>query len=213
MRFVPPESMKTIDRASGELEAFVYGRLEPNGPDPTGAAEFETWDQDDDNPMELIGGWVLPMSPGNFKASRTGSLLAVLLPFITARGRSLSIDARHRLPRPGATVVFPDIAVHSVAEPPCLPGTESVGRVPELVVEIPGKRTFERDMAPHGARFLAYQMSGVREYYYTWPDGTGAAGFVLADGVFAPLRQTPDGYFASPLLGVELRLVEAAVRG
>ncbi len=67
-------------------------------------------------------------------------------------------------------------------------------------------------MSPNGAKFLAYQMSGVSEYYYTWPDGRDASGFALQGGVFVPLPRDAEGFFQSPLLGCALRLAEAAVR-
>ncbi|MBI3271605.1 MAG: Uma2 family endonuclease [Planctomycetes bacterium] len=191
----------------------VFGRLDPGGPGPTLAEDFERVEQDEDNPMELIGGWVLPMSPGDFATGRShGRLYAILLPIVTARGWDMSLDARHRLPSPPQTVVFPDLTLHFVSHVEYLPNTHTIGRIPDIVVEILGKRTYERDMAPRGAKFLAYQMSGVREYYYAWPDGRDASGFTLQDGVFVPLPRDADGFFASPLLGCSLRLVEAAVR-
>lgn len=191
----------------------IFGRLDPGGPGFTRAEDFEAWDQEDGNPLELIGGWVLPMSPGNAKSGTAfGNLYAALLPIVRSRNWSLTQGALHRLPRPQNTVVYPDIALHAAAEIPYIPGTESVGRVPDLVVEILSQKTHERDMAPRGAKFLAYQMSGVREYYYTWPDGRDAAGFTLQNGVFVPIAKDGEGFFASPLLGKSLRLVEAAVR-
>jgi len=84
--------------------------------------------------------------------------------------------------------------------------------VPDLVVEVLAEKTYERDMAPDGAKFLAYQMSGVREYYYTWPEGRDASGFVLRRGVFKPLPRGASGFFRSPLLGQGLRLVPAALK-
>lgn len=191
----------------------VFGRLEPRGPGPTRAEALEACDQDDDNPMELIGGWALPRSPGTFGAGRTnGNLYAVLLTLVTARGWDISVDALHRLPHPPNTVLYPDLAVHAIKDVAYLPGTETIGRVPELVVEVLGKKTCERDMGPRGAKFLAYQMSGVREYYYTWPDGMEAAGFTLDAGIYLPLPRCADGFFRSPLLGCEFRLVPAALR-
>ncbi len=191
----------------------VFGRLDPNGPGPTMAEVFESWDVDEDNPVELIGGWVLPMAPGDFETGDTwGDLDLVLRLCVKARGWRISLDARHRLPKPRNTVVFPDIAIHAAGEVAYLPGTKSIGRVPDLVVEILAKKTFERDMAPSGAKFLAYQMSGVREYYYTWPDGKDAAGFVLQDGVYKPLARDSEGFFQSPLLAQALRLVPAMLR-
>ncbi|MBI2919509.1 MAG: Uma2 family endonuclease [Planctomycetes bacterium] len=206
MTLIPP----TEQRLPPET---VYGRLDPGGPGLTRAAEFEEWDQEDDNPLELIDGWVLPMSPGNLKAGRALlELSGVLQPIVKSRNWFMTLDARHRLPQPPNTVVFPDIAIHAVAEPDYIPGTESTGRVPEIAIEILGKKSYERDMAPRGAKFLAYQLSGVREYYYTWPDGRDASGFALQQGVFVPLPRDPDGFFRSPFLGCSLRLVEAGVR-
>jgi len=91
-----------------------------------------------------------------------------------------------------------------------IPGTKSVGRVPDLVVESLSEKTHERDAAPRGAKYLAYEASGVREYYYCRPDGRAAAGFVLRKGRFIRLVQEADGFSPSPLLGCRLRLVEAA---
>jgi len=87
-----------------------------------------------------------------------------------------------------------------------------VGRVPDLIVEFLSERAYERDTAPRGAKFLAYQASGVREYYYGRPDGRGACGFGLRRGVYAPLRRDTDGFFHSALLDHGLRLVESAIR-
>lgn len=191
----------------------TYGRLDPSVPGPTRAEDFESWEQEDDHPLELIGGWVLPMSPGNADSGRScGSLHAALLPIVKARGWDMTLDALHRLPRPQNTVVYPDIALHTIRRIEYLRGTETVVRVPDLIVEILGKRTCERNVAPHGAKFLAYQMSGVREYYYTWPDGREASGFALRRGVYVPLRRDRTGFFQSPLLGCGLKLVEAAVK-
>ncbi len=56
-------------------------------------------------------------------------------------------------------------------------------------------------------------MSGVREYYYAWPDGRDAAGFALRGDLLVPLPRDRAGWFRSPLLGRSLRLVEAGVKG
>ena len=191
----------------------VFGRLDPEWPGPTSAEEFERLDIDDERPVELIGGWVLPMSPGNYRTGQlSGDLYALLRSLVQAKGWSLSQDARHTLPRPPETVVFPDISLHAVPEVEYVPGTETIGRVPDLVVEILGRKTYERDMAPSGAKFLAYRMSGVREYYYTWPDGRDAAGFVLQGGVYKPLAADAEGFFPSVLLGQGFRLVPPALQ-
>ncbi len=191
----------------------VFGRLDPDAPGPTTAEVFERWEIDEEHPIELIGGWVLPMSPGNYRTGKTwGDLYALLAPLVRARAWDLSVDARHMLPLPPETVVFPDIAVHAISKVDYLPGTETIGRVPDLIVEILGRKTYERDMAPSGAKFLAYQMSGVREYYYTWPDGRDAAGFALREGVYKPLAMDAEGFITSPLLGQSLRLVPPGVR-
>ncbi|MBI3270605.1 MAG: Uma2 family endonuclease [Planctomycetes bacterium] len=183
-----------------------FGRLAPNGAGPTRARDFERMHTDEHNPMELIGGWVVPMCPGDFDAGRAlAKLSALLLSMATDRGWELSLDARHELRAPPDTIVFPDIAVHAAGSVPYILDTRTIGRIPDLVVEILGENTYERDIAPRGAKFLAYQMSGVREYYYAWPDGRDAAGFALRDGLFVPLPQDLDGFFASPLLGRSLR--------
>ncbi|KAF0246705.1 MAG: hypothetical protein FD180_524 [Planctomycetota bacterium] len=191
----------------------IFGRLDPGGPGLTRAEEFEHWDQDDANPLELIGGWVLPLSPGNAKSgTASGNLYAALLPLVRSKKWFITQDALHRLPQPLDTVVYPDISIHTIEDVPYLPGTESIGRVPEFIVEFLSKKTYERDMAPRGAKFLAFQMSGVREYYYSWPDGRDASGFALQNGVFAPIAKDGEGFFASPFLGRSVRLVEAMVR-
>ncbi len=191
----------------------VFGfRTERAG--PILAADFETWPQDPDNPMELLEGWLLPMSPGTFLTGESMSDLAsVLRTLARMRGWRLSLDARHRLPWPENTVVYPDLAIHCSAEVAYLPGTETVGRVPELVIELLSQETAGRDRAPDGAKFLAYQQSGVREYYYAWPDGAETAGFTLRDGRFVALTSDPEGFFASPLLQARLRLAPAGVVG
>lgn len=178
---------------------------------PVAAAEFDTWAQDADNPYELIAGWVVPMSPGNVKTGKAlPRLAALLLAQCDARGWTLLQDARHHLPAPPDTVVFPDLALHCTPEVPVLAGTDTAARVPDLVIELLGEETCERDRAPHGAKFLAYQMSGVREYYYAWPDGREAAGFRLENGVFMPIEPDAEGFFVSSLLGVRLRLAPAS---
>lgn len=80
--------------------------------------------------------------------------------------------------------------------------------------------SFDRYRAERALRFEGVivggagpqEMSGVKESYFAWPDGRDAAGFHLSEGHFAPLLREPDGFFASPLLGVALRLVPAALR-
>lgn len=180
---------------------------------PIRADEFEHWPQGEEDPLELIEGWLLPMTPGTYGTGHLlGQLFSLLAPLIQQRGWSMSLDARHRLPKPPDTVVFPDLVVHCIADVSYAPGTETVARVPELVIEVLGRETAGRDRAPHGAKFLAYQMSGVQEYYFVWPDGRDAAGFHLREGRFAAAPQEPDGFFSSPLLGAALRLVPAALR-
>ncbi len=190
-----------------------FGRFDPEGLGPMTAEEFEAREQDEENPVELIGGWVLPMPPGTFERGEFwGDLCSVLRPVVKELGWRISQDARHRLPVPRETVVFPDIAIHMARAVKYLPGTETIGRVPDIVVEILGKKSHERDMAPLGVKFLAYQASGVKEYYYTWPDGREASGFGLRRGVYVPLPRDREGFFASALLGHRLRLVEAATK-
>ncbi len=190
-----------------------WGEIHPEGTGPFRAEDFEALDVDEDNPIELIGGGVLPMAPGNLESGEADvSLSSVLRPVVKARGWRLSADARHRLPKPPNTVVHPDFVIHATPQVEYLKGTKTVGRVPELVLEILSEGTHERDEAPHGVKFLAYQMSGVREYYYAWPDGRNASGFELRKGVFVPLKRDRDGFFQSPLLGCALRLVDAATR-
>jgi Uma2 family endonuclease len=192
-------------------EAVFGMRVERLG--PIRAEEFENWSQGEEDPLELIEGWLLPMTPGTYSTgSALGQLFSVLSPLVRERGWSMSLDARHRLPRPPDTVVFPDLVIHCAAEVILVPGTETVARVPDIVVEVLGRETAERDRAPHGAKFLAYQMSGVQEYYCAWPDGREATGFHLREGRFAAAPREPDGFFASPLLGAALRLVPAALR-
>jgi Uma2 family endonuclease len=180
---------------------------------PIRAEDFERSSQDEENPLELIEGWPLPRTPGTYS---TGSVLvqlsSLLVPLVRERGWSISLNARHRLPQPPDTVVFPDLVIHCAAEVTCVPGSETVARVPEIVVEILSRGTAARDRAPHGAKFLAYQVSGVREYYFAWPDGRDAAGFHLRRGSFVAAPHEGEGFFASPLLGAALRLVPAALR-
>ena len=194
------------------LPAEAVLTLETDRLGPIRAAEFEEWEQDLDHPMELIGGWVVPMSPGTFRVGQSlGELAEVLGPLVRQRGWRMALDARHRLPQPRETVVFPDLAIHCAADVEYVPGTETVSRVPEIVIELLGKETAARDRAPRGAKFLAYQASGVVEYYYAWPDGREASAFCREGGVFVPITPDGQGFFESPLLGVRLRLVPAAV--
>ena len=180
---------------------------------PIPAAEFEGWLQEPDNPSELLAGWVVPMSPGNLVTGEVlGRLGVVLAPLVEERAWVLSLYARHRLPQPPETVVYPDLIIHCASEVPYLSGTDTVARVPELVIELLNKETAGRDRAPRGAKFRAYEMCGVREYYYAWPDGREASGFRLGAGRFRPVARAAEGFFASPLLGRRLRLVPPALK-
>ncbi|MBI3267598.1 MAG: Uma2 family endonuclease [Planctomycetes bacterium] len=193
--------------------AAVYGWLDPARPGPTPAEVFEGWPLDEEGPVELIGGWVLPMPPGDFETGELWSeLAAALRPLVKARRWRMALDARHRLPRPANTVVFPDVAIHATSRVACIAGTKTLGRVPDLVVEVLSEETHERDLGPRGAKFLAYQQSRVREYYCCWPDGRKSFGFVLRRGAYVPIRPDAEGFFRSDLLGVYLRLVEPATR-
>lgn len=180
---------------------------------PIRAADFEEWEQDPDNPMELIAGWVVPMSPGSFRVGQSWSGLARALgPLVDEQGWCLALDARHRLPHPLETVVYPDLVIHCAADVEYVQGTETVSRVPEIVVELLSKETAARDRGPRGAKFLAYQASGVVEYYYGWPDGREASAFRREGEVFVPTAPDAEGYFESPLLHARLRLVPAAAQ-
>lgn len=179
---------------------------------PIRAEDFERWPEDPDNPLELLEGWPLPMSPGNFETGELqADLVTALRGLVKARGWRISQDARHRLPTPAGTVVFPDLVIHCTPRVGYLLGTETVARVPDLVIELLSRETADRDRAPQGAKFLAYQQSGVREYYYAWPDGREAAGFRLENGIYLPIEPEAEGFFASSVLGTKLRLVPAAV--
>lgn len=184
---------------------FHVGRL-----GPTREAEFEGWQQDPENPFELIEGWVVPMSPGTFAAGRAVLRLATVLERVAdARSWSLAFDARHRLPRPPHSVVFPDLALHCTEDVTTVAGTETVARVPDLVIEILGVETEERDRGPLGAKYRAYEASGVKEYYCAWPDGREASAFHLVDGRFVAVDPDERRAFASRILGGRLRLVPA----
>jgi Uma2 family endonuclease len=162
--------------------------------------------------MELIGGWVVAMSPIGLPSGLAHSDLAgVLNPAVRNLGWCLASDTRHQFARPSHTVVFPDFAVHCVSREELLRGGDTVTRAPELVIEILGEETAERDRAPRGAKFLAYQLCGVQEYFYAWPDGLEASGFRLQDRVYVPLEADDEGFFSSRVLGARLRLVPAAL--
>jgi Uma2 family endonuclease len=198
--------------AETSLPANADLGLHPERRGPVQAADFELWPQEPDHPMELIGGWVVAMSPIGLTSGRaTKELLVLLDPAAKSRGWYLAPDTRHRLPQPPDTVVFPDLAVHCVAETELLSGGDTVTRTPELVIEVLGEETAERDRAPRGAKFLAYQLSGVEEYFYAWPDGREASGFRLEGGAYVPLEADAEGFFASRVLGAPLRLVPAAL--
>lgn len=187
--------------------------LHPDSPGPVTAADFEDWGQAPDRPLELIAGWLVPISPGDFFTGESAAdLAAALRPLVQERGWRMSLDARHRLPWPADTVVFPDLAIHCTSAPDFVPGTRTVSRVPDLVIELLSRETSERDMAPHGAKFLAYQQCGVGEYYYAWPDGRDAAGYRREGGMLVPLQGDAEGFFESTILGTRLRLSPAAVR-
>lgn len=187
--------------------------LHPEGPGPVRAPDFEEWVQAPERPLELIAGWVVPMSPGDFATGESAvELSAVLRPLVHERGWRMSLDARHRLPWPADTVVFPDLAIHCASTLDFVAGTKTVARVPDLVIELLSHETAERDIAPRGAKFLAYQRCGVGEHFYAWPDGRDAAGFRREGEVLAPLRADAEGFFESGLLGARLRLAPAAVQ-
>lgn len=195
------------------LPANTAFGLEPGRVGPIRAVEFELWSQEPDSPLELIEGWVLPMSPGTFKTGEaTLELASILAPLVRRKSWRAAHDAGHRLPQLRETVLFPDLAIHCVDVVALVPNSEMVARVPELVIELLSPKTAARDMAPRGAKFLAYQMSGVQEYYYAWPDGSGAAAFRREGGVFVPVEPDADGFFPSQILGGSLRLVPAAWR-
>lgn len=199
--------MAIADKLLPEDTDFGF-RTERQG--PILASDFESWEQDPANPIELLEGWVMPMSPGTFPVGKLLSdLVATLAPIVKARAWQMSLDARHRLALPAQTVVFPDIAIHCAAEVAFHPGTDTVTRVPDLVIEILGRETADRDRGPLGAKFRAYQASGVREYFYTWADGREASGFRLESGVFVPCERDEEGFFSSAILGGRLRLVPA----
>lgn len=182
-------------------------------PRPVSAADFEQWPQAPECPLELIAGWVVPTSPGEFITGETAvDLAAELRPLVKERGWRMSLDARHRLPWPADTVVFPDLAIHCTSTPNFVPGTKTVSRVPDLVIELLSEETAERNMAPRGAKFLAYQKCGVGEYFYAWPDGRDAAGFRREGEPLVPLEADAEGFFESTLLGARLRLAPAEVR-
>lgn len=204
----PPRIVTAIDTRLPEEAEFG---LHADRRGPVRAEDFEQWVQEEGNPLELIEGWVLPMSPGTMPAGMlAGKLFSLLDPLVEEQGWTMALDARHRLPEPPDTVLFPDLVIHR-EEPEYAPGTETVVRVPDLVIEILGRSTSERDLAPQGVKFLAYQMSGVGEYYVTWPDGREAAGYRLSDGRFEPLERDAEGFFQCPLLGRRLRLVSPAL--
>jgi Uma2 family endonuclease len=186
--------------------------LEVDRVGPIRAEDFEDWEQDDDNPVELIAGWVLPMSPqGHATGSAIIELIVLLHPIVKEKGWTISLDERQRFSRPPETVVYPDIAIYT-RDLGLVPGTQTITRVPDLVIELLGRETARRNRAPLGAKFLSYQASGVQEYYSAWPDGRDAAGFHLRDGRYVAAPQDPEGFFTSPLLGAALRLVPAALR-
>jgi Uma2 family endonuclease len=198
--------------AEATLPADAVLGVHPERRGPVQATEFERWPQEPDNPMELIGGWVVAMSPIGFSSGYATKKLTVLLdPAVEDRGWCLTVDTRHRSPRPAETVVFPDLAVHRVSAEALPRAGETVIRAPDLVIEILGEETAERDQAPLGAKFLAYEMCGVEEYFYTWPDGRAAAGFRLNNRVYEPLEADGEGFFPSRVLGARLRLVPAAL--
>lgn len=179
---------------------------------PTRAVEFETWVSDPDNPYELLAGWVVPMSPGNVRTGRyLPRLAALLLPLADSRGWTLVLDGRHRLPAPHDTVVFPDLALHCSTDVPVALGTDTALRVPDLVIEILGDETAARDRGPSGVKFAAYETSGVREYYYGWPDGSEAGAYRRTNGRLVAVEPDAAGFFASEILDQAFRLVPPAL--
>src|SRR5215470_5869993 len=54
---------------------------------PIRAANFERWWQREGNPVELIAGWVLPMSPGSYpNGTALIRLITLLDPVVRERG-------------------------------------------------------------------------------------------------------------------------------
>ncbi|MBI4568210.1 MAG: Uma2 family endonuclease [Planctomycetes bacterium] len=207
-------ALKKSHSAGVLLDADFGVSLRSQG--PVFSEEFEAWNLDDENPRELIHGWVVPMPPVDVLSSHTSFSLASLLKSrLPSYDWTVLPDARHRLPAPPNTVVFPDIAVHAApfARLPLAPHSSTALRAPDIVFEFLSRATYKRDVAPMGVKFLAYQMSGVKEYYYAWPDGSDAAGFVLSvDGLYRPAERDAKGFFLSPLLGCRLTMAPAAVR-
>ncbi|MBI4569682.1 MAG: Uma2 family endonuclease [Planctomycetes bacterium] len=183
---------------------------------PVFAEEFEGWDLDNENPRELIHGWVVPMPPVDFISGRVWTSLTSLLDHrLPSRAWTVVADSRHRLPAPPDTVVYPDIAIHAlpVDRVPLAPHSSTALRAPDIVFEFLSRATHKRDVAPRGVKFLAYQLSGVKEYYYAWPDGSNAAGFVLsADGLYRPAERDAKGFFLSPVLGCRVRMAPPEIR-
>ncbi|HRC85783.1 MAG TPA: Uma2 family endonuclease [Thermoanaerobaculia bacterium] len=187
--------------------------LRPGFAGPVPAEQFERWPQEPARPFELVEGWVVPMSPGTVPTGAAlVSLISVLAPLAQKRGWQLLADARHRLPAPPQTVLFPDLALHCTGEGLTTSAEGTALRPPELVIELLSPETAERDRGPFGAKFLAYQMSGVREYFYGLPGGDEAAGFVLDSGVYRRLEPDAEGYFPSQVLAAALRLAPAGLR-
>ncbi len=199
--------------AETTLPADAELGLHPERLGPVQATDFELLPQEPEHPMELIGGWILPLTPTGFS---TGCLLIDLLvtlnPLSKSRGWCLTPNTRHHLVRPPQSIVFPRVCVHCASDAELLAGGDTITRAPDLVIEILGAETAERDRAPRGAKYLAYQLSGVREYFYAWPDGREAAGFRLEGDVYVPIEPDADGFFPSRVLDASVRLVPAALR-
>lgn len=91
--------------------------IRPERPGPVQAAFFERLPQNPEHPMELISGWILPLTPTGFS---TGCLLSDLLvtlnPFTKSRGWCLTPNTRHRLIRPPQSIVFPSVSVHCAGD-------------------------------------------------------------------------------------------------
>lgn len=199
-------------QADATLPADADLGVHPERLGPVQVSDFERLPQDPEHPMELIGGWIVAMSPIGFSSgSLIKDLIVLLDPLARSNGWCLTLDTRHRPPRPAQTVIFPDLALHCVGDDEVQLAGETVLRTPELVIEILGEETAERDRAPLGAKFLAYRKIGVEEYFYVWPDGLEASGFRLENSVYVPIEADGEGFFPSRVLDARLRLVPPAL--
>src|ERR1700730_7757209 len=90
--YAPPEPMNRapdviLPEAPSLLPAEAVFGMRVDRLGPIRAEEFEKWSLGEEDPVELIEGWLLPMTPGTYSTGNAlGQLFSVLAPLVRERG-------------------------------------------------------------------------------------------------------------------------------